>query len=85
MANTGTVIELSPEQLAQQGQEMLKLKSSYESLFQGMLSDLQGINSGVERTSGKQFYREDCQCTEEFFRRYENAAKRQHGGADVRQ
>ena len=46
MANTGTVIELSPEQLAQQGQEMLKLKSSYESLFQGMLSDLQGINSG---------------------------------------
>ena len=40
MANTGTVIELSTEQLAQQGQEMLKLKSSYESLFQGMLSDL---------------------------------------------
>ena len=25
MANTGTVMELSPEQLAQQGQEMLKL------------------------------------------------------------
>ena len=55
MANTGTVIELSPEQLAQQGQEMLKLKSSYESLFQGMLSDLQGINRVWRELQAKNF------------------------------
>lgn len=40
------IIELSPEQLRAQGQEMLQLKNSYESLFQGMISDLRGINGG---------------------------------------
>lgn len=45
MANADLNIKLSPELLLQQSQEMLSLKTEYESLFQNTLSDLQGVNS----------------------------------------
>ena len=38
-------LELTPELLIQQSQEMMVLKTEYETLFENLLKDLQGMNS----------------------------------------
>ena len=38
-------LELTPELLVQQSQEMMTLKAQYETLFENLLKDLQGMNA----------------------------------------